>query len=423
MDQDKEESKVKYTISKSENGRDIIQIDNDNKEESKISKEDAVKVVSKWAEGAKSKKKEIIIFCLLAVLVIIFLLAHNLRKFKDYDVTASYDRSDGAETTYMDFQNNLLRYSRDGAFYTNYNGELIWNYTYEMTNPRVDVCGNYVLIYDKSGTQIAIMTPTGFKQSIKTSMPIVDAHIAKQGTVGILMQDGGTGYIELCDVTGTVLASGELHMSKSGYPMSIDISDDGENLAVTQMDLGIGNVKTTIAFYNFGAAGKNKDNNIVATYSYSNQIFPKIVYLTNGNAVAFGNGEVVLFNNDSKVSVKKEYFPEGDIKKVVYNDKYFGYICDATNKSGEIINQLNVYSGTGLRRVQKAVDGTYTDISFMSNDEILLSNGIDVSIYTLTGIEKFKYTFDEQIYNILPGDGSKRYVFIKDGKTDMVRFR
>ena len=62
MDQDKEESKVKYTISKSENGRDIIRIDNDNKEESKISKEDAVKVVSKWAEGAKSKKKEIMRF-------------------------------------------------------------------------------------------------------------------------------------------------------------------------------------------------------------------------------------------------------------------------------------------------------------------------------------------------------------------------
>ena len=73
--------------------------------------------------------------------------------------------------------------------------------------------------------------------------------------------------------------------------------------------------------------------------------------------------------------------------------------------------------------MQKAVNATYTDISFMSNDEILLSNGVDVSIYTLTGIEKFKYTFDEQIYNILPGDGSKRYIFIKEGKTDMVRFR
>ena len=76
---------------------------------------------------------------------------------------------------------------------------------------------NYILIYDVQGTQAAILTNTGFEQSIKTAMPIVDAKIASQGTVAILMQDGETGYVQLCDDAGKVLASGELHMKNSGY--------------------------------------------------------------------------------------------------------------------------------------------------------------------------------------------------------------
>ena len=72
----------------------------------------------------------------------------------------------------MDFQDNFLKYSRDGAFYTEYDGDLIWNYTYEMDDPQIDVCGNYILIYDVQGTQAAILTNTGFKQTIKTAMPI-----------------------------------------------------------------------------------------------------------------------------------------------------------------------------------------------------------------------------------------------------------
>ena len=134
------------------------------------------------------------------ILVIVFLLGHNLRKYQDYNVHTSYDRKDGAESNYIGYNNNLFRYSRDGAFYTTFDGELIWNYTYEMSNPRIDMCNDYILLYDEGGTQISILTPTGFKQNIKTSMPIVDAHIAKQGTIAILMQDGGVGYIQLCDV-------------------------------------------------------------------------------------------------------------------------------------------------------------------------------------------------------------------------------
>ena len=139
-----------------------------------------------------SLKKKHTIILLGIVLVVAIVLINNLRQYKDFTEKSSIQRGDATETGYLGFQGNLLKYSRDGAFYTKYNGELIWNYTYEMADPQMDVCDNYILIYDKKGTQIAILTNTGFKQSIKTSMPIVDANVAGQGTVAVLMQEEDT---------------------------------------------------------------------------------------------------------------------------------------------------------------------------------------------------------------------------------------
>lgn len=364
-----------------------------------------------------------IIFFLCLVVLILCVLFLGLRHYDDFDVKESYERVDASETSYVDFNGNLLKYSRDGAFYTEYDGDLIWNYTYEMTDPQVDVCGSYLLIYDEGGTQVAILTNAGFRQSIKTAMPIVDAKIASQGTVAILMQEDQTGYIQLCDVTGSVLASGELHMKNSGYPMAIAISSTAQRLMVSQLDVKNGDIKTTIAFYDFGTKGQESVDNIIATYSFAGQIFPEIAYVDGDRAIAFGDGEVVTFSDNAKASIAEEIFIEGEIQSIFYDDDYWGIIEQTTDEEGNEINQMSVYTIGGFRRLEKTIDISYTSACFLSNHEVLLSNTRDAVIYTLTGIKKFTYTFDAGIYAILPQDSSRRYVFICDGVTQIVRLR
>lgn len=368
-------------------------------------------------------RKKIFIFFLCIVFIILGILIHNLQKFDDFDVKDSYERTDAAETSYIDFGGNLLKYSRDGAFYTEYDGDLIWNFTYEMANPRIDFCGNYILIYDLQGTQASILTNTGFKQTIRTAMPIVDANIASQGTVAILMQDGETGYIQICDEEGTMLASGELHMKNSGYPMAIAISSTGERLMVSQLDVKAGDVKTTISFYDFGKTGEEQIDNIIATYSFSDQIIPEIAYVDGDRAVAFGDSEVILFQNNAKATIAKEIFVDGEVKSVFYDERFFGTICGTTDEDGNYINQMTVYTVGGFKRCQKTIDLSCSKAEFLSNHEICLSNNKEVAIYTLQGIKKFAYTFETGIYKIIPGDSSRRYTFVEDGHTDVVRFK
>lgn len=370
-----------------------------------------------------NKKKVLTIVLGVVALIVIFVLVKNLRQYHNFAEKDYRQRGDITETNYLDFQGNLLKYSRDGAFCTKYNGDLIWSYTYEMSNPKIDVCDNYILIYDAKGTQAAILSNTGFLKKIKTSMPIVDANISRQGTVVFLMQEDDTGYVQLYDVKGTVLVSGELHMENNGYPVAIDLSKNGQRMMVSQLDLNGGDIKTTIAFYDFGKEGKDKIDNMIANYSFSNQIFPQIEFLDNGKAVAFGDSEIVLFGSDSKCSISKEIFPDGEIKSVFASDSYFGMICNTTGDDGKYFNQLNVYSETGYRRCQKKLKDSYSKIEMLGNKEICLTDGKKAAIYSLMGIRKFAYNFDTGIYKIIAGDSARRYYFITDDKISSVRLK
>ena len=56
----------------------------------------------------------------------------------------------------------------------------------------------------------------------------------------------------------------------------------------------------------------------------------------------------------------------------------------------------------------------------MDNNEIVVSNGNDITIYNLQGFAKFSYTFDEKIYGIIPGATSRRYYVIEETKTEEI---
>ena len=360
---------------------------------------------------------------IVAVMVAAVFMVHLLRNFEDYTVTDSVARDDSAETEYLDFCGNLLKYNRDGAFYTEYKGKLIWNYTYEMKAPKAEICGEYVMIYDKGGTQLSILSPTGVKGSIKTSLPIVDADVTAKGTVAVLMQEDNVGYVEMYDMEGRVLASGELHGENSGYPVALALSSDGEKLMISMIDLRGGDVKSTISFYDFGKEGKDAIDNLVAAYSYADMVIPQIAFVKNDKAIAFGNNEVIIYKNDAKCKVDKELFFQEQIKSIFYNDSYFGIVADAQQEDGTLVNRMTVYSMNGFKKFAKDLDIAYHEIELMANNEIVVTNGEDVNIYTMQGIKKFAYTFETSIYKIIPGSSSTRYIFLETGKTELVKLK
>ncbi len=357
--------------------------------------------------------KKIIIVAVVFLLAIAGAASYYLQTYSDYTEKSQLDRGDDTETTYQAFQGNLLKYSRDGAFYMKFNGDLIWNYTYEMDNPQCDICEGYLIIYDKGGNQAAVLNSAGYLNSVKTTYPIVAACVANQGTMAILTQDGTTGYMQLYSTSGDILVSGQLHMENNGYPVAVDLSAEGTRLVVAQLDLNSGDVKTSIVFYDFGDAGQDEVDNQLALYSFSNQVFAELHFLKNGSVVAFGDEEIVLFDSSS-TEISKEIFYQGDARSVFYSDKQFGYIYSTYDEEGNYVNQLLVYNQSGKQKVSCTVDSSFTQATIISNREIVLNNGSDVEVYTMYGVRKFSYTFDSVVVELLTGDTPWRYYLVTD---------
>ena len=250
--------------------------------------------MEEYKQKLRKHRLKILRIVMIAAVVLCAVLAGvslylSLRRYESYEVRTAVERLDTPATRFEKFQGNILKYSNDGAFYTDHNNEMIWNQTYEMSYPTIDICGDYLVIYDKKGNDIYILTKSGLSVGIETTMPIAQVSVAGQGTIAVLMDNESAGYLALYDREGNELVSGAIHGEKGGYPIAIALSDDAVKLAVSMLDINDGNIKTTVAFYHFGSVGENEIDHIVAANSFSDMIIPELDFTSGNRLVAFGD--------------------------------------------------------------------------------------------------------------------------------------
>ena len=362
----------------------------------------------------------LVILLLLAAAAVITYIYYEKKVYNSYDVMSSVERSDTNASDFTEFQGNLLKCTNDGAVYTDLAGNLIWNQTYEMDHPTVETCGKYIAIYEPNGTQLYILDTVNLQGSIHTTMPIQKVSIAAQGTTAILMENEGTSYLQIYAKTGEQLASGELHVQNSGYPLDLALSENGEKLAVSMLDINDGSVKTVIAFYNFGAVGQNSIDKIVGSYSYADLVIPKIQYLSEDTMVAFGDERVILFTGAQKPAEEASIELKEEVKSVFYDETHFGLIYDA---AGGKNHKLVYYDLSGKQIMDITFDTDYTDVDILANGELCILGENSCEIFNSRGIRKFQYDFQEHIYQILSGRMQTDYTFILEGETQKVKLR
>lgn len=344
----------------------------------------------------------------------------QLKEYTEYEAYAEIERSDSEATKYENFSGNILRYNNDGAFYADSSDNLIWNQAFEMQNPHADICKNYLALADLQGTQIYIMDAGGMQGEIKTNRPIEAVCIAGQGTVAVLTQADGISYLELYNRKGENLASGEIHVANSGYPLDIALSSDANKLAVSILDIGKGKAKTTIAFYNFGSVGQNEIDNIVSSYTYDDAIIPEIDFITNDRMIAFGDNRALLFEGTQKPEETEALELKKEVKSVFFDTDYFGLVYGGGTGNG---HTLEIYDMKMKLRMEKDFVMPYQNIEFLENHEICMRNEYECEIYTLRGTKKFVYKFDNALYKIFSNGIGRRYTFVLDGVIEKVRLK
>ncbi len=363
----------------------------------------------------------------LSLLLVAVLLSaavlNRVRTYNDYTVRAYTELDDSAGTRYAGFGGNLLKYSADGAFYTDLTGALLWNDTYEMSNPTADAAGDYMILFDERGTQIRLLSPQGRVSAIQTNLPIVTCRVSANGMVAALMQERDTGYVRLYNSDGTMYASGEVHLDNSGYPIAMALGSSGQTLALSLLDVNAGDVKTTLLFYNFGRLGSDREDHIVGRFSYANMVIPQLECLDGEHLCAFGDNELILFDIKGTPETASQIFSVDKIRTVFHCKNAFGFVTGGTEEDGTNVAHVQVYNASGSLKYETDLTESFEELQMLSNGELAAIEEEQLLLLSPAGERKFSYIFDSDVRCILPQESAREYVIVREQILEQVRLR
>lgn len=319
--------------------------------------------------------------------------------YTEYDVLAVAELTENINGEYKAYGDYILRYSMDGISCMDKNGALVWGQAYEIKNPVVDVCGNYVAVAALKGNVIYIFNKSGFQGEVKTQYPISGISVAGQGVVAVLMEDSGDNYIKLYDIYATELVTIKTSLEREGYPFAVAYSEDGKKLAVSCLNIVDNAIRNTIEFYNFSEVGQNYVEQMVGAYQgeFENSLVPEIRFINNNTVCAFADNQLVLFRMKEIPELITAIPIEEKIHAVFSDEAYIGLIIE--NEEEGVLYQLQVYTADGkpVSGISgKKLEQEYKN-AFFAEKNLVLYNDYSCEIITMEGMERFNYTFDKNI--------------------------
>ncbi len=362
----------------------------------------------------------IILILVLAACCAAGYFAYLNRSYTGFSIQERIERKSVETTDYRSFEGNLFSYSRDGASLADFDGNPIWNESFDMENPTCDQSDDYLLVYDRERTGAIVLNADGLKGKLSMTLPIVRACVAGNGNVAVLMQDEDTAYLRLFTASGKTIASGEVHAENTGYPLAMDLSDDATRLVVSLLDLNSGDIQTTVCFYDFSNSKSVDKNHILANFSYSDEIIPELAFLGDDAAVGFADEELIFFDLHKKVTARKRIALADEVQAVFYSKERAAIITSHEMDGGGKNNLLHVYTKSGQEKFFTRISGNMSYAGFMDNGEILLHNGHQIRIFRDDGKKKLSTKSEENISAVIPWDGQRNYYFITKNQTQKV---
>lgn len=320
----------------------------------------------------------------------------------------------------MPFASHLLTYSKDGISCMDTKGNAVWNQTFEMQNPMVDINQNVVAVGDYNGREIYVMNTDSVLGNITTNRPVRDFCVSAGGVVAAVLDDTNVTWICLYDAKGNELVRFRTTMKESGYPAEVSISPSGELVCVSYLYVDSGHMKSSVAFYNFGAVGQNNTDNYVSGYDYIDKVVPFARFLDNRSLIAVSDDRIMFFGGAQKpVSIAEKLLDE-EVRGVYYGSEYVGLVFNSRESGSRY--RLDVYRKSGDSVCSIAYDMECRDILF-HEDQIIIYNESDLQIYNSRGMQKYAGKFNKTALMLIPQNASYTYMVVTPDSIDTIELR
>lgn len=378
-----------------------------------------------YRERIKSHKftifyRSVLVLVLIVAVIAAFYIQWNNKIYTQAAEVSSVEINITQGSQLLPFAGYLLTYSKDGAGCMDIKGNAVWNQTFEMQNPIVDVCQNVVAIGDYNGRNLYVMNTSGVMGSITTNKPMRDFCVAANGVVAAVLDDTDTTWIYLYDSQGKELAYFRTTMKDSGYPVKVAISPSGELVCVSYLFVDSGQMKSSVAFYNFGDVGQNNTNNYVSGYDYADTVVPFVRFLDNRSLFAVADNRVMLYGGAQKPLSVLESLIDDSVQSVYYGGEYIGLVFNSTEADSRY--RMDVYHKSGVLKQSIYFDIEYSDIIF-HEEQIIIYNESECRIYNSNGMEKYSGRFNKTTLVLIPQNAAYRYMAVTPDSIDTIELQ
>ena len=376
------------------------------------------------AEQRKTGMTIILVVMVALVIVGVAVFVHlRMRTYKGVKVLNSAETSFDSNADYLRFGDNLLKYTPDGVSYINSSGDVVWTAGEDFRVPIAAVRGDYAVVADKGGNLVAVFGLEGQISSLKMPYSICDIDVARQGAFSVILESDETNYIYMYDKNGEIIYEMQTSIDKSGYPMDISLSEDGQKLFSSYFRLDGVNIRNNLTAYNFGEVGQNENaDRMVGGYSLEEEMVPKVEFVTNDIVAAFSDSKIRLYNMKEIPSERATIEYKGEISSIFYSEDYLGYIIPSPDAGTSADHILYAFDMSGKPSFEYSFSMDYDKI-YADKEEIIITGGNQCLIIENGGRTKFTYTFDNSIKSMTPAAKRNEYVVNFENKTETIRLK
>lgn len=375
----------------------------------------------------KNKQKWIVGLVILGLLIVaaglgIFSYLYGNRCYRTYQVQSKVDRSDSNNVNYVYHKGNILKYSRSGISEIDNEGKSLWNGGYEMKQPQVDICGDYVVVADVTGKQFYVYNGEDEGTGIETSLPIVRAKVARQGLVAVLLQDRDSNVLNIYNPYSNaerLLVEIPTNVAEEGYPLDFDISPDGKSVVTSYLLVNGSDLETKVNFYNFTEVGQDK-NTLVGGKSFGENMIARVDFIEDDRVVVFHEKGFTIFGEmrQPEILIEKKFSEE--IKSIACQDGNFAVVLE---KDGKLENQkLLLLDKKGKERLQRNISYEYANMEIYG-EEIIFTGNRSCNILRFNGHDKFDYKFEQEIDALYPTADGGVYTLIDTSTIQKIKLK
>ena len=362
-------------------------------------------------KGRQISPVALIVIILCAIGSIVVLIYGWVRNNKDYIHKVISSQEVFSQNKYCRYGDGYIKYTMDGAEAVK-DGEVIWNISFDMKKPIVDVCGEYAAFADKGMQTLCITDGHGGNYTINVPDKIVDISVANQGTTAVWTDSLSKDHIYMYDINGVLLIDIETGIATDGFPLSIDLSEDGKKLVTSYMKIQ-NELTSWVTFYNFGSVGQNYAGRVVGSFSCEGKIIPEVEFINNERVCAFGEDSCILYRMKEKPA---ELATQDTVRltAVCYDSEA---VCLAENET-DGVTKITVFDSDGKSKRTISTGLAFTGMC-VEGDEVIVYNNSSIIIYYLDGSEKYRTQIDGGIRSVYPS-GKNKYTIIGGSEVRLI---